>query len=159
MSSEISASSAERMSLLRELVEALRRQSAQSVLLSHAIASKVGINAVDLECLDLLQMYGPMPAGRLAQRAGLSSATMTSVLDRLENAGFVSRRRDGADRRVVTIEMTPAALSAISPHYQPLTARIGTVCAAMPEAELKIARDFACACAAAVEEVIGMLRR
>jgi len=45
------------------------------------IATSVWINAIDLECLDLLQIHGPLPTGQLAAKAGLRTATMTSILD------------------------------------------------------------------------------
>ncbi len=44
----------------------------------------------------------------LAGRLGLSPATLTPVLDALEDAGEVRRERDRADRRVVRLHRTPA---------------------------------------------------
>ncbi len=44
----------------------------------------------------------------LAGRLGLSPATLTPVLDALEDAGEVRRERDRVDRRVVRLHRTPA---------------------------------------------------
>ena len=44
----------------------------------------------------------------LAGRLGLSPATLTPVLDALEDAGDVRRERDRSDRRIVALHRTPA---------------------------------------------------
>jgi DNA-binding MarR family transcriptional regulator len=76
-----------RADLLKQLLDALRKVSAQSVLLSDTVAKIVGLNSTDLECLDLIEMAGPTTAGRLAEHAGLTTGAMTAVIDRLERAG------------------------------------------------------------------------
>jgi DNA-binding MarR family transcriptional regulator len=45
-------------------------------------------------------------AGELARRAELTSGTMTTRLDHLEDAGLVRRLRDPGDRRSVLVELT-----------------------------------------------------
>jgi DNA-binding MarR family transcriptional regulator len=51
---------------------------------------------------------GPVLTGKLAKRLGMSPASLTRVLDRLESRGLVSRSRENADRRRVWIELLPA---------------------------------------------------
>jgi len=50
--------------------------------------------------------------GELAAEIEVSSGTMTSRLDRLEQDGLVVRRPDTADRRGVLVELTPAGKAA-----------------------------------------------
>jgi DNA-binding MarR family transcriptional regulator len=50
---------------------------------------------------------GPQPAGRLAASVGLSPASATRVLDRLEERHLLTRRRQSTDRRCVDIELQP----------------------------------------------------
>jgi MarR family transcriptional regulator, organic hydroperoxide resistance regulator len=45
-------------------------------------------------------------AGCLARNAELSPASMTAMLDQLEEWGFVSRRRSAEDRRQVLVSLT-----------------------------------------------------
>ena len=45
-------------------------------------------------------------AGCLAKRAELSPASMTAMLDHLEQAGIVQRRRSAEDRRQVIVSLT-----------------------------------------------------
>lgn len=56
----------------------------------------------------------------LAEKAGVSRATMTGLLDSLERDGLVERIFDAADRRRVSIRLTPsgqAKLDQVMPDY------------------------------------------
>jgi MarR family transcriptional regulator for hemolysin len=44
----------------------------------------------------------------LAERLHIEGPTLTRHLDRLEDSGWLARRRDSGDRRVVRVEITPA---------------------------------------------------
>ncbi len=73
----------------------------QSVLVSSAVAERVGLSSSDLECLDFIVMgnSGAVTPGDLATATGLTSGAITGVVDRLERGGFVRREADAADRR------------------------------------------------------------
>ena len=109
-----------RPQLLKALDEAARRLGAQTVLVSDLVATRVGLNSTDLECLDLLYLAGATTAGRLAAHTGLTSGATTAAIDRLEHAGFVTRRRDSTDRRVVLVEVVEAGAKLIFPFYRPI---------------------------------------
>ena len=90
------------------------------MLVSDLVATRVGLNSTDLECLDLLYLAGATTAGRLAAHTGLTSGATTAAIDRLEHAGFVTRRRDSTDRRVVLVEVVEAGAKLILPFYRPI---------------------------------------
>ena len=52
--------------------------------------------------------HGPQTAGRLAELAGLSAASTSRLIDRLERRGLVRRERDDEDRRLVEVHLEPA---------------------------------------------------
>src|SRR5687768_13734026 len=131
-----------RASLLEALDRVLRQVGAQSVLMSDTIAGRVGLNSTDLECLDLLFLAGPTTAGRLAAHTGLTTGAMTTVLDRLERARFVRRRRDSEDRRRVLVEVLPRALRILGPFYAPLAAAMSRLHAAYDERQLALIVDY-----------------
>ena len=85
----------------------MRASQTATEMLDAAVADYLGIHGTDYRCLDILDQEGPMTAGRLAERARLSPAATTSVLDRLERKGLARRTRDTADRRRVFVEVTP----------------------------------------------------
>lgn len=81
-----------------------RLSSSLIILFSQAVSERLGVHSTDIETMDLLNIYGPMTAGQLADRAGLTTGATTRLIDRLEHAGFVRRRHDSQDRRRVIIE-------------------------------------------------------
>jgi DNA-binding MarR family transcriptional regulator len=95
----------------KELAEALislaRAHETANNAFDEIACQKLGINRTDLRCLNIVDNQGPMTAGRLAEQSGLTTAAVTSVLDRLERAGYARRVRDQEDRRQVIVEVTP----------------------------------------------------
>ena len=99
--------SARRTALLADLDREARRTGTIGALHGKAIADAAGMHSTDFECLDVLDWTGPITAGELARRVGLTSGAITGVIDRLERDGWVRRRDDPADRRRVVVEMLP----------------------------------------------------
>lgn len=52
---------------------------------------------------------GPRTPACLADACGVTRATMTGLIDTLERDGFVKREPDPADRRMMTVQLTPKA--------------------------------------------------
>jgi DNA-binding MarR family transcriptional regulator len=102
----------------------------------------LGINRSDGRCLDVLEERGPITAGELAAATGLSPAAITTLVDRLENEGFVRRGPDPADRRRVRIQLTEAARQAIGETYYPMAADGEPWIRARSDKELELLRDF-----------------
>jgi len=94
-----------------ELIRLARENEAANDAFDEVACRKLGINRTDLRCLNIIENQQnsgpPMTAGRLAELSGLTTAAVTSVLDRLERAGYARRVRDTEDRRQVLIETTP----------------------------------------------------
>jgi DNA-binding MarR family transcriptional regulator len=131
-----------RTRLLQALNETLRKVGAQTVLISDLVATRVGLNSTDLECLDLLYLAGATTAGTLARHTGLTSGATTAVIDRLERAGFVRRRRDASDRRCVLVEVIPASAQRIQPLYALLVARLAQLNRQYEDRELGTVVDY-----------------
>jgi DNA-binding MarR family transcriptional regulator len=113
--------SPERARLAMEFVAAIRQTGSLMHLMSQAAADRIGINATDLNCLNILSFNGQMTAGELARATGLTTASITGVIDRLEQSGFVRRERDATDRRRVLVRMeTAKALGTIAPVFGPM---------------------------------------
>jgi DNA-binding MarR family transcriptional regulator len=72
-----------------------------------------GLTHGDWSVLGMLRRAGERRTpGRLARQADLSTGAMTNRLDRLEQAGLVTRVPDPDDRRSVQVEMTAAGEAA-----------------------------------------------
>jgi len=122
---------------------AMRRTGALMQLTGQAAADRIGINATDLNCLNILSFSGRMTAGELARATGLTTASITGVIDRLEEAGFVSRERDPHDRRrvVVTIALDRAVRDVASV-FLPLMRDWREMSARYSDDELRLIVDF-----------------
>ena len=148
----------ERSQIQQELHEAQRLQGAYSAVHASHIAASVGINVIDLECLDLLQIHGALPTGQLAAKAGLRTATMTSILDRLEKAGFVRRDRSGADRRVVIVHIEARAAQEVGPLFSHIVTHMAKVEEQFSDDELAIVSRYTKLAASAAIKAIDDLR-
>ncbi len=89
------------------LMTATRKLTRSSLMLQYAIAEKMNLNPTDAECIDFLMEMGPSTAGDLAKVTRLTTGAITSVIDRLQSAGFVKRENDPHDRRKVIITFIP----------------------------------------------------
>ena len=93
--------------IIRDLISLARDAQAANDAFDEVAFEKLGINRTDGRCLDIIENHGPLTAGELARRSGLTTAAVTAVLDRLERAGYARRVRDEKDRRQVLVELTP----------------------------------------------------
>jgi|SRR5215472_7653405 len=113
--------SPERAALALAFVAAIRKTGSLMHLMSQAAADRIGINPTDLNCLNILSFSGQLTAGELAKATGLTTAAITGVVDRLEQARFVRRERDAQDRRRVVIHLdTARALGTVAPVFGPM---------------------------------------
>jgi DNA-binding MarR family transcriptional regulator len=96
-----------REELIGRFIAAIRASQSATDAVDEAVAEYLGINRTDFRCIDILDQEGPMTAGRLAERARISPAATTTLLDRLEARGLARRTRDTEDRRRVLVEVTP----------------------------------------------------
>jgi DNA-binding MarR family transcriptional regulator len=111
------------------VTELLRALTVQLRLLNHQVSDRLGLQDVDLECLDLIGRTGPLTPSALARAADLHPATVTGVLDRLESAGWIRRERVPTDRRAVHLIAEDARTGEVRALYEPLRASIAEVCA------------------------------
>ncbi len=118
------ALSARRAEMLAALMNAGRAYSTAAVMLHGAVAERLALSATDLKALDLLQRVGPLAAGEIAAHTGLATASVTSLIDRLEKKRFARRLRDRSDRRRVVVTLTPDVERTIAPYFGSLNRRM-----------------------------------
>ncbi|MBW4721284.1 MarR family winged helix-turn-helix transcriptional regulator [Saccharothrix obliqua] len=73
-----------------------------------------------------LWILGPTQPARLADLSGTTRSAMSNLINTLERAGLVERRRDDHDRRVVFVALTEegrTAVSGVFPHQNAREAR------------------------------------
>ena len=122
---------------------AMRRTGSLMQLMGQAAADRIGINATDLNCLNILSFSGRMTAGELARATGLTTASITGVIDRLEEAGYVSRERDPRDRRRVVVTLSlDQAMRNVASVFLPIMRDWRELATGYTDDELRLIVDF-----------------
>ncbi|MEL7042704.1 MAG: MarR family transcriptional regulator [Pseudomonadota bacterium] len=99
------------------LVRACRRLHAAIDEMDEKTARALGVSRNDLRCLNLLE-NGPVTPKFLVQSLGLTSGSITSLLDRLEAREFIERAPHPEDRRALLVELRPKAFAEIGAIYR-----------------------------------------
>jgi DNA-binding transcriptional ArsR family regulator len=133
----------ERKRLAAAFGEEFRKTNSLMQLMGQAAADRIGINATDLNCLNILSFSGELTAGELARETGLTTASITGVTDRLEEAGYVRRERDPRDRRRVVIRLVlEPSLRDVAPVFLPLILGWQGVVTQYTDDELRLIVEF-----------------
>src|SRR5688572_5361705 len=74
---------------------------------AHRHLAASGLTISQFGVLEALLHLGPLTQGALAEKLLKSGANMTTVVGNLERRGLVRRRREGTNRRFVTVRLTP----------------------------------------------------
>jgi DNA-binding MarR family transcriptional regulator len=107
------------MSTIEDVLTALRRVIRATDLHSKHLEKTAGLTAPQLLLLRLLR-DGELSPGSLARQMSLSQATVTTIIDRLERRGLVTRRRGESDKRKVYADLTAAGKRALEGAPRPL---------------------------------------
>ncbi len=95
------------ISTLRQIIRAIDLQSKK-------LTKKFGLTGPQLIVLKEIQKYPEKPISEISRQVSLSQATVTSILDRLEQQGFARRQRSEVDKRKVHITLTEKTESILS---------------------------------------------
>src|SRR5690349_10681016 len=125
-----------------EIRDSLRELRIQLALLNYRVGSQAELKDIELDCIDILDAYGPLSPSALARRAGLHPATMTGVLDRLERGGWIIRERDPSDRRAVLVGVVRDRFGELLGLYAGLARAMNTLLAGYSDRELEVIADF-----------------
>jgi DNA-binding MarR family transcriptional regulator len=124
------------------LQQHLRKLSTRMVLFQQNAANSLGVIHTDLKSADILNELGPMTAGELGKITCLSTGTVTALIDRLEQAGYVTREKDPNDRRRVIIVPVEEQEAKIRKVYTPMAQAMSGLCTRYSEEELSLILDF-----------------
>jgi len=117
---------------VRESVASLlRRFAEESARLTAIFGDAHGLYRRDLAALAAIaegaEAGRPLGPARLAEALHLSPSATTTLIDRLEGAGRLTRRPDPSDRRRVVLDMPVDALAVASAFFEPLSIALDEV--------------------------------
>ena len=128
--------------LTAEIRSSVLRLVAEICLREHGATRRLGLGTTDVRFLTLLDVHGPLTPGRLATLTGLTTGSVTGVIDRLERAGLVGRHRDDGDRRKVQVVPMPEATARLAAERHDNLDLLDTVLARRDPAELAVIARF-----------------
>ncbi|MGV8969664.1 MAG: MarR family winged helix-turn-helix transcriptional regulator [Microbacteriaceae bacterium] len=91
------------------------------------VARQLTVNITDLNAMEHLIQSGPLSPTELAKRLDISTAAVTSVIDRLTNVGHVTREPQPNDRRGVLVVPQPASVAKAMSTLMPMILGINEV--------------------------------
>jgi DNA-binding MarR family transcriptional regulator len=157
----MSSDESQRAALLALLGRKLAgEQAVKTVLFQQAIADRLGLNTTDLMCLSFLSDSAPLTAGQLAEATGLTTGSVTIMIDRLEKAGYAQRDKDAADRRRVIVRpVTERIERDIAPLYAALGEAWARAIEGYSTEELAVILDMLTRSVVLLQEQTTALRR
>jgi DNA-binding MarR family transcriptional regulator len=103
----------DRIAVTDELIDELTAWTPRDRLRMLGAWHQSGISLAHLNVVTLLEMNGPMSMGRVAELLGVSVASATGIVDRMEERSLVERRGTPTDRRVVEVHIGTGGLELI----------------------------------------------
>lgn len=131
-----------RANLLALLAKAGREHSDATVLFHATVAQLLDLNLTDYKTLGVLQRLGPLTAGEIAQHTGLASASVTNLVDRLEDKGFVRRMDDASDRRRVIVDPVREKIAGVEHVFASTRQSLARLYDGYSDKELAVIADF-----------------
>lgn len=109
---------------ISEIMQSLRRIFKAIQVYSQEVSQNFGITGPQLWALTILSLNGSLPLGQLSKKMYLHPSTISGVVDRLEQKGYVVRDRGHEDRRVVRVQLTPQGKKAIGKAPNPIQGKM-----------------------------------
>ena len=88
------------------MVLALQRATHHTLRALSAALADLNLSAAEINALANLGEGGTLSVRQLSERTGTRASTLTGLLDRLENRGYLARELDPADRRSFRLPLT-----------------------------------------------------
>lgn len=135
-------SNVEKGTLIHNVGLAVRQLGAQSVLASAVMAKHFQLHPTDLEVLDLIFVRKSVSAGDIIKATGLTSGSITALLDRLEKRQLIVRERDPNDGRRTCVCLNRTVSAPIEAAYLPRQRAMSALWSTYDDAALEIVIDF-----------------
>ncbi|MEU0565839.1 MarR family transcriptional regulator [Nonomuraea sp. NPDC005983] len=118
------------------LAKGLRAYGASFTELGRRFAALLGVHSTDafalLEIASSEARGAPLSPALLSRRISLSSGAMTALLNRLEQAGYITRSREHTDRRIVTLRSSARVRELADDFFRPVNERQDAILSQYP---------------------------
>ncbi|MGH3917025.1 MAG: MarR family winged helix-turn-helix transcriptional regulator [Pseudonocardiaceae bacterium] len=101
----------------------------------HAVAAALGVGIPEAVTLDHLYHAGQLTPTAIADRLGMTTASVTGLLDRLAASGYLTRNPNPRDRRSILVTLTDEGLCAVHALFDLFVADLELALSATESAE------------------------
>jgi DNA-binding MarR family transcriptional regulator len=120
-----------------QIADLLARLIGEAVLFNEGVAGALGVSAVDLQTFGVIARHdGAITPSEVSAQTGLPASTVTRVLDRLEQGGFITRSGVASDRRKIAVEVVESKAAEVAQHYAGKIAQLERLNARRTRAEV-----------------------
>jgi DNA-binding MarR family transcriptional regulator len=126
-----------RQEAVTQIADLLAQRISEAILFNERVAGALGVSAVDLQTFGVIARHnGAITPTELSAKTGLPASTVTRVLDRLEQRGFIARGSFPSDRRKIAVEVVESKAAEVAEHYAGKIAQIERLNARRTSAEV-----------------------
>ncbi|MEV5752005.1 MarR family transcriptional regulator [Actinoallomurus sp. NPDC052308] len=101
-----------------------------------------GLTPHGLAVLDSLERGSALTQRELARRCGIAPSTLNHTVDHLERSGWIERRREVADRRLVRLALTETGRRQLRQAQDAADSQMEPMLDHLPPGDERIVRDF-----------------
>lgn len=126
----------------QDLALLVRSLGTRVILYQQQIAELLDVYTHDFTSINVLSETGPITAGELSKRIGLTTGSVTALIDRLEKAGFVRRKKHPEDRRSIIIVPQYETKNEVKAAYFQLSSKMLELSDKYTEKEHELIKSF-----------------
>jgi len=120
-----------------------QRYAYHSIEMHSTIAQKAGFSGTDHKYLGFFLQKGKQTAGELAELTGLTTGSVTALIDRFEKKGLVKREHDSADRRKIFIVPESEKIkNLLTPFYQEFQNKTDKLISSFTKKEREVIKTY-----------------
>ena len=125
-----------------EITGLLRDMREVTTEFEQRLGEQLTVNPTDLAAMEHLIQDGPLTPTELARRLGLTTAAMTTSIDRLTAVGHVTRSPNPADRRGILVVPAEASVGRAMGMLLPMIIGIDRVLDGYDEAQREVIASY-----------------
>jgi len=108
----------------------------------HEVVKKSGLSPVQMHAIEIIGHHQKLRMKELAEKMGITTGTLTVMIDRLEKHGLVARQQHPTDRRSYVIVLTGMGLKHFEEHNQMHNLLTIELTSAFSEIEVETLKDY-----------------
>lgn len=108
----------------------------------HAVVRKSGLSPAQMHTVEIIGHHKRLRMKELAEKMGITTGTLTVMIDRLEREGLVVRQPHPTDRRSYVIELTDSGREQFEEHHQMHCLLTAELTASFDDSELDGLKDY-----------------